>query len=1243
MRTGFDALLRRSGYRDHLVPVFYKDLSQTGNLSKSLEGFALDVLHGELILKQCNSCSPINIMYDDGSNMIGVMVPQLHQACDELDKAFLQIGLTLNESSRQHFARLKIRCRWLLAGFYLWRSGIAQSVWESQDAEEEGTSFIEETLKGFESPHLSDRVLQTPHLVSPARTESYWRELSQASLRKYRDEIQAATVVSVVRGKFQDLLAKFSSRTVEAESDMQLTDEDTQALVETGEKLYERYRPDVHNQSKLGELIEDFLSAHGNELTDTDDDTKKDAASKMVESLIPLEQVDVFSLQNIPNPSILTMLVVSMMIEPSNRERVQQLLVRLVVETREMHRDLLRRITSSRLQDGEPDGDFSDSEDGSVMSGDSENRVISNKNIDERRAIQCGYLVAYLIERIDQCLSKASDVEQQAFAISHNCTIALEAALGISCEWFESTSLQLAPEDMADLRIFQSVRALVARLQDLSTDKAHQQNFDMKYIGGLSRITITHQHHFSSVVMNHGDRSSRVAKQRLCVRRAEYLGAVTSEIGILLSRYLCTIENLVLLHSTDLLESESSADGIMRKLSRSELKYLIHSTHWLWSFSSQITTESQGSEIPVCSSFDRPLVKILRVPIASLVVGLCGSTATSRNASDTQDGNDDPLCLSEFYDTDDSANGGLSEDKETKVEDRKKRELLRVVCHVVQCIDLVLDKIDDKGALSHVPVYRCAGLGPLLPLVASRVLNFFADALLSTFADDCKDAPDLWASQYPTRTRTIGEILDSNLHKVYRWMYGFVLVGEKSHLQTSGKDLASSTAPIVDLAVTGCRLENLSDAACLYRCIVRAYRVGRRSPPKKALEFVSSALPTVKESAKTTTIRNYVFSASDSYLSPQQIERMVKRASGWDAVVSSIRDQLTESKDDDDSSQGSNDDTEVAMRIRRGILSQLAEGVLPTISNENSKGKSDQTQDDDRFTTMKNEEEIAKKFDAILDAICLGDARNSGSWFRAAQCLNAKAELIADRLGRNKDFASIDNFTVPLPQHRSVRGIQLDVLLQEQEDADALIDENSIHYLGNNLATYVTFTWASHESLRACSESLGEKYRDLMVDDRGSQNRRQYNIWKSIDALYRKGDYLSWQEAWGGMFVFALRKMAVRLMAVAHYLLQSKVDKMAEDNVLMSELSESLGLIFYSDLSGSQNYGYPMRPMSMRRKRELAMTAKACFESAVACVNEPEKADDASEEGHTTWDLMFIIGKVSTRDLETCSIHTTCS
>jgi hypothetical protein len=1231
LAIGFETLLGRSGYLELLVPVFFKGVSQTGSFSKSLEGFALDVLHGELMLKQCDRSKPLHVVYDDGSNMIGVIVPRLYQACTELEKGLLHAGQDLDEGTHRHFARLKIRCNWLLAGFYLWKSGIAQNIWEAQDAENEGTSFIDESLKGFESPYIVHvRALQTPHLVSPARTESYWRELSQVSLRKYRDEIQASTVVKVVREKFQDLIAKINQSEDECESRLQLTEAISKALAETGEKLYERYKPDSDDpESKHGELIEDFLSVHGNTLMASEDDRKKHEPDVKIESFLPLEQIDLSSLQTLTNPSILTMLNICMMVVSSNRERLQQLLVRLVVETRKMHNDLLRRIASSRLHAGEAGG-FSDSDDDSLMSGDSDDPSVSHKNIDERRALQCGHLVACLIERIAHCISMAPEEAQHDFAISHECTTLLETALEMSSEWFENTSKHLMQENIADLCIFQSVRALVGRLyHSRSRAKDHQQRFDMKYVGALSRITVVHQHLFSSLVTNHGDRSSRVVKQRLCLRRAEYVGSVTSEIGIVLSRYLCTMENDVLLRSSVLLDKGSSAGGSMRGMSSGELKCLIDSATWFWRFASQIESDSHGSEIPVCSSFDRPLVKALRVPVASMVVGLCGAAARSRDIESSVDGIEDPLCLSEFYDTDDSANGWLSDNEETNVGKLKAREFLRVACHVVQCINLVLDKIDDKGALSLVPVGQCAGLGPLLPLVASRVLNFFADSILSTIADDDRGAPDLWASQYPITTRTIGEILDSNLSKVYRWMYGFVLIGEKGHLQSSGKDLASSTAPIIDLAETDCRLENLSSAACLYRCIVRAYRSGRRSPPKRALEFLSAALPAVEQSEKSSIIRDFVFSA-DSYLSLEQVKRIVTRADEWDSVFSSIRDQLTKNEEDGDAMTEPKDDTAVAMRIRRGMLSHLTDGVLPMNANENCKGKSDQAQDDDRVVTAKNEEELAKKFDAIMDAICLSDARSSRSWYRAAQCLSAKAEMIADRLGRSRDVASIEHFTVPLPQHRIVRGIQLAALLKDQDDTDSLINANWIHYLGNDLSAYVKYTWASHDSLRACTDSLGEDCRDLMMEDStGNEKRSQYKVWKSIDALHRKGDYLSWQEAWGGMFVFVLRKLSVRLMAVALYLLQSEKDQTAEDKVLMSELCESLGVIFYSELSGSQSYGYPMRSMGEKRKRDLAMIAKVCFEGAVEFVNEPETTHDGNEEVHTTWDLIFILGKVS--------------
>ena len=134
----------------------------------------------------------------------------------------------------------------------------------------------------------------------------------------------------------------------------------------------------------------------------------------------------------------------------------------------------------------------------------------------------------------------------------------------------------------------------------------------------------------------------------------------------------------------------------------------------------------------------------------------------------------------------------------------------------------------------------------------------------------------------------------------------------------------------------------------------------------------------------------------------------------------------------------------------------------------------------------------------------------------------------------------------------------------------------------------------------------------------------------SFEALYKSGTYLEWQEAWGGLFVFALRKLAIRFMCVSLYLLQSKTQKGEEDTMLMSELCESLGTAIYTELMASQNYGYPMRTMGPKRKRDLATAGRACFRAA-ADIAELSNADD-KEEDQATWDLLFMIGKVRQRE-----------
>ena len=1226
--------MKRSGFHEQLVPRFYETLAKTGNLLKSLEGFAVDVLHGELVLKQCDRYSPVYVTYDDDSNMISLMVPNLFEACKELDDAIREVNGQLSPESLKKFSILKIRCNWLIAGFYLWRSHISRLVWEAQEAEEEGTAFIEEALAGFESPYLSQiQSLSTPHLVSPGRTESHWKEISPSSLAKYRDEIQASSVVSQAREKFQDIVAAVFRKFESAEEHTGVPEEEAAALGEIGDTLFKRYKSVFgDSEAKHNELVEDFLSAHGNDLMPRSQESDQSSGSSLIASLIPLKKVDAAVLQKMSHPSILSMLVVCMNMKSTNQHVVAQLLLRLALSAKDMQDVLLQRIDEAKAtRRGGDDDDFSDSDDDSMISGDSDGRNASNKNMDEKRSIQCGHFVAFLIERISESFSASfSEEERGRFITSDECKVLIRSSLVMSSRWFDTTSKYLAPEDLADLSIVRAVSGLAAKMSTC-VSSAERAPFDMHYLQCLIQILISHRQLLAGLVQNHGDRSTRITKQRVCMKRAEYLATVASDIGMLLSHYPCEVHDHVI-NPSHVLRGSSEDDEATVDIEgsfKNEWNLFIDSVLWLWKFSSQNLSEAQGAgpAIAVCSSFDRPMVKTLRVPVAIVVLGLCGSAASSRKRQVEPINEGDPLGLSEFYDSDASPNEFESDEEDQGTKDGKVKELLRVICHAVQCIHLVLDKIDDKSALFIVNERRCRALGPLLPLVASRVLNHFADSLLRNVVDENQEEANLWSPEYPFGTRTLGEILDSDLHKVYRWLYGFVLMGEKSHLQNSGKDLATTATPIADLVVKDFKLESVSAAAQLYRCVVRAYDTGRRSPPKKALELVSSALPPLEESEKSKALRGFLFGTKGSYFTLDMISRLVKKDESWDAPFEAIREQLVASATAETGSTYPSEEMEDIMRVRRGILSELASGQLPMSANETAKGKADQLPDHDRITTVKDEEEIAKKIDAILDDLCLGDVTNCEGWFRASQCVNTKAELIADRLGLNKGFARASDFAIPLPQPRSVYGIMREDLEKGQADEDALINENWIHYLGEDLSMYTKYSWASFASLREGAEEIGKSCR-VEVHSKG-QRPRQRLVWKSIQALYRKGDYLAWQEAWGGIFVSALKKLSVRFTAIALYILQSKQELISKDRVLLSELCESLGISLYSDLMGSQNYGFPMRSMGVKRKRDLALASKHCFRAAAEIVEEPMKDDDDSDE-HATWDLIFMIGKVST-------------
>jgi len=1223
--SSFQLLLLRSGSHQSIVPRFFQPVTETGSILRTLETFAMDLLHAELILKQCDRHSPKIVEFDDDANFVSLMAPALLESCIVLKQGIDAFRKNNGIDNRLFlkFYSLQIRCYWLTASFYLWRSKIARAIFMSREAEDEGIRFIGMTIKCFDSPFLhSNESVRTPHLVSPGRQDVYWREISPVSLTKFRDEIQASSVVSYARQRFQELVSQLEK--VEDSEKKEISMNDASVLAEIGQKLFERYNSQYgSSDSKLSELVENFLVICGGDLA-----LLQEKSSEIYYS-IQIKHYTIADLQLVSNSSILSMLITCLNMDKENRLSVVQLLSRLVLTVRDHHILLLKQISAFRATRKQTDG-LSDSDDD--MSDDEPNS--SQKDDHEKKARQCGHLIKLLIDslRIATLPSYLSQEEISILLLSDEFIDMVESTLDFSNKWFQSTVRYLSiPDDAVDQDIFRSLHKLLIKSQNIPPDTA-SNNLEFVFFRGLVHIIISQQVVLKMLVTSQVDRANRNARQRLCVQRAQFIGLVASQLGALLSLNLAHVDDFVL-RKGPLFEHyhlQESNTTNSRVLNCEEEILFLHTVRWLRNYTSQGEWENlNNSADNVCSSFDKPIIKELKIPISTVIIGLCGSSSCSRKPGDqTQiyikgDHENDPLSINEFFDTDASINDWQSDNEEDIGSEKRKKELLRVICHAIHCIILIFESVDEKDIAIKLLENNCsAKSGPLLPLVATRVLNFFADTLLLNFGHDETDGKNrklLWSEQYSYRTKHTGELLDAALHKAYRWLYGFVLIGEKNHQLNAGSELSHSVNTINEIAAKNFKLESTVAAGQLYRCIVRAYAGGRRMPPKAALELVSAALPFLRESEQSKALRGFALSGDNVDLN---INSLLNVDEQWNSPFTIVRDSITVNKDSSDVSVNTTIDEFEAMQVRRGLSKQLALGPLPVVSSD-PRSKSETGVDDDRTQTIRNEKAIANKFNAILDDLCLSDADNWEGWYRASQCCTMKADAIADRLGLTLGFSRIKDFSVPMQRTSSQRGIDISKLKDEQEKEEMMLKQAM--FLGHDFSLFMNNAWSSFSSLRNCIATL-KKGSKVEIDVHSGRKKSAVNFWAEIDSKYDEGNFLEWQEACGGIFVSALRNLSVRLNCVALYIIQSKSNNSSEDHVLMSEMCESLGNAFYSELMASQNYGWPMRTVTSKKKRDLAVMANVCFQAAIKHADDSVETDD-DNENHCTWDLLFMIGK----------------
>ena len=963
----------------------------------------------------------------------------------------------------------------------------------------------------------------------------------------------------------------------------------------------------------------------------------------------------------------------------------------------------------------QPDGYSSD---GSLSREDAEEAVViveaTKDNTDTlHKALRLGAAADFLTEKILAVSRDLESHEQQALFSDEEFLTMVSSSFSFVGNWHSAIMGRKAPAwgqsfDLGHLRKISKVIDFILTINGKSSDEdfaddaeLHEQETGddgkpfqspelvrkietIRFVG-LVQILVSQRKSFHEVLRVGS--SGRSERQKDCMSRAELVASISTSLATYLehSCYRRVLPSGDINPSSflDMLETKDRPNNDMVSPT---IASLVETMLYFWrKFASE-------SALVSCSFSDRPFSEVLSVPIATALVSLCGCGAIRPVRLDLPDDYRNQLGLIDFYDSDASAieeemddddddddesraDGGHKAgdtndpnmevpkdvDNDTMRSKKTKTQLFRKLCQAIQCVSLVVEDTPETLLASQ----KGSRIGTSLSFatVVTRVMSFFADILLAKFGpDEMNIQQRLWADEYPYKTRVVGEVLDNTLHKAYRWLYGFILVG---HWMNSGKDSTSNAnnTGLEDGGQPRSKPGSVFTAAQLYRCIRRSYEGSRRSPPRLALECTLSALPPASETPARTAIKRFLFTSRAGDYTTKAVQSLVSNGSADPSVADCVK-SLRDCRARQEGNSYSEDD---ALLVRRGIATELAKGGMPIVSacSDDSRKASE-----DRESATQNEKDLATKFFAIMDDVCMNDPLKCKSWMDAAESLRLKAELIADRVGFTNGFMRQDDFSIPSSGGQkqpsnvgtstsTIGTIPLPQLLDEQEREDRRKLEGWTPSLGMDLSVYISHHWSSFTSLLECSKDVARTYREQTsrhgvtgatdpIENHSDDIYFEAQVWREIETSYRKGNLADWQQSWGALFVQSLRLLTTRCLSVAVHILQTddesqhtdkKVSQDAlagretrssdapPDESMLSEALEMLGTMMYLSLTASQRYGFPIQSLTDFAKRDIAKTARVCFEHAIR-TSEASKTE-TTDDHQSTWDLDFMIGKVS--------------
>lgn len=1248
--------------------------------------------------------------------------------------------------------KIAIRCHWLAASYNLWLGRSASQLQDIRDAETAALENIGAAIACFANFCDESCTVQTPHLHCVGRSGKHWRELSTLTLSSYQNELQASFVVSRSRQQYQELKLDERSLAGGVGEVELTSEEATTIQAVASELLGRYGVDYEGLGGKHDELVSDLLKYHNAEIeallssfASESETGQQEGESlpaqkwKQLWNVVALTSLQWKEMASAREVSLLTILSACSQSRVDAFEVHASLLSGLVLATLDQFEQYVmqrrgdktastqQHSSNDRGAADSSDGFFSDSDDDQV-GGDGINSP-SLETVQEDKAI---FISRLFTEKLAELITMCPDPDLvKDYASSTTFRQLLYKAIILSSGKHNASSTQNElVESPPKLEALNSISYVVAAIFDKLDSPRHEsacRELSADLFKSLVEVIVRMRKSFPVLVRSKsktGDKEQRMRRshhQAVCSTYASFIAAVGSDIARLLS-----LSPSVLYSDGDLQEShllsaivsdhlnvlDGASDSSLGMSSSpaqplqpdfSTMVKYIDSLLWFWKYIINADVIGGSRDMPAshpgvvpASIIHRTTARELVVPIASSIISLCGAIGSGERSvaaqlflsSHNKDSDEFLATMSEYCDTDDSANGWFSDDDGSGSEDGSRqggpdtlssRSLLKMILQSVQCCGLIFSGISEKLASSSPKaLFLRASVdhGPLLPVVTVRSLTKFADVLLIVFGSNESDRRGaVWAEQYPYSTRSTGHQLDALLHKAYRCLHGFALTSQGN---SPNNDLAT---PVMSISSQFCSSksyppESQIAAAQMYRCIRRAYPTkGRRSPPKSALECVAAALPLAEETQKSKAIREFVLSrlssptvqsdGGDSVSSkdPESVE-LLPQFPAW-VLTDEKEGTCTQNRSAVDISENmapapSNNATpppepslpgpvtadamEEVRLVRKGICEEMAQGALPRISGSGGltsevvgskeKGQT-KSESAERQSTAQFEREIFEKFTAILDYLCY-EPTDADSWYRLGLLLSFKADIICDRLAtpRDQDERGQSGICVPNTEPKREELLPLAHLIETQLDEDKTTREGRVELLGTNLSPYIQYPWATLSSLRSCSKSV-KAFCYVSTDGisdsvETTSKRRDQAVFDDIEAMFEKGDFIGWERGWGGLFVSATIDMMKKCFITAHYL--SLQDKYLSDekDELCYEVAEQFATSCYAELMGGISYGYPMRKMTNVHRRRLARESKSYFEAAIDFAAN-RKLDE------NVHDLYFMIGKCEEKIAKTLS------